>query len=130
MIDKDAYPSLIEQLSEYINEINTLKEADLCHGTSLDERIFVTTVHKAKGLEFDQVVLFDAVDGRYPNYFNRDNVRLVAEDKRKFYVAMTRAKQRLYVTWSRNRVDYHNQLQPRYLTPFMKPLLHFFEVLV
>lgn len=129
MIDKDAYPSLIEQLSVYINEINTLKEADLCHGTSLDERIFVTTVHKAKGLEFDQVVLFDAVDGRYPNYFNRDNVRLVAEDKRKFYVAMTRAKQRLYVTWSRNRVDYHNQLQPRYLTPFMKPLLHFFEVL-
>lgn len=129
MIDKDAYPSLIEQLSVYINEINTLKEADLCHGTSLDERIFVTTVHKAKGLEFDQVVLFDAVDGRYPNYFNRDNVRLVAEDKRKFYVAMTRAKLRLYVSWSRNRVDYHNQLQPRYLTPFMKPLLHFFEVL-
>lgn len=127
MIDQDAYPSLIEQLSVYINEINTLKEADLCHGTTLDERIFVTTVHKAKGLEFDQVVLFDAVDGRYPNYFNRDNVRLVAEDKRKFYVAMTRAKQRLYVTWSRNRVDYHNQLQPRYLTPFMKPLLHFFE---
>ncbi|MES5133439.1 3'-5' exonuclease [Hoylesella timonensis] len=129
MIDQDAYPSLIEQLSVYINEINTLKEADLCHGTTLDERIFVTTVHKAKGLEFDQVVLFDAVDGRYPNYFNRDNVRLVAEDKRKFYVAMTRAKQRLYVSWSRNRVDYHNQLQPRYLTPFMKPLLHFFEVL-
>lgn len=129
MLDKDAYPSLIEQLSVYINEINTLKEADLCHGTSLEERIFVTTVHKAKGLEFDQVVLFDAVDGRYPNYFNRDNVRLVAEDKRKFYVAMTRAKQRLYVSWSRNRVDYHNQLQPRYLTPFMKPLLHFFEVL-
>lgn len=129
MIDKDAYPSLIEQLSVYINEINTLKEADLCHGTTLDERIFVTTVHKAKGLEFDQVVLFDAVDGRYPNYFNRDNVRLVAEDKRKLYVAMTRAKQRLYVSWSRNRVDYHNQLQPRYLTPFMKPLLHFFEVL-
>lgn len=129
MIDKDAYPSLIEQLSVYINEINTLKEADLCHGTALDESIFVTTVHKAKGLEFDQVVLFDAVDGRYPNYFNRDNVRLVAEDKRKFYVAMTRAKQRLYVSWSRNRVDYHNQLQPRYLTPFMKPLLHFFEVL-
>lgn len=129
MIDKDAYPSLIEQLSVYINEINTLKEADLCHGTTLDERIFVTTVHKAKGLEFDQVVLFDAVDGRYPNYFNHDNVRLVAEDKRKFYVAMTRAKQRLYVSWSRNRVDYHNQLQPRYLTPFMKPLLHFFEVL-
>lgn len=127
MIDQDAYPSLIEQLSVYINEINTLKEADLCHGTSLDERIFVTTVHKAKGLEFDQVVLFDAVDGRYPNYFNRDNVRLVAEDKRKFYVAMTRAKQRLYVSWSRNRVDYHNQLQPRCLTPFMKPLLHFFE---
>ena len=129
MIDKDAYPSLIEQLSVYINEINTLKEADLCHGTTLDERIFVTTVHKAKGLEFDEVVLFDAVDGRYPNYFNRDNVRLVAEDKRKFYVAMTRAKQRLYVSWSRNRVDYHNQLQSRYLTPFIRPLLHFFEVL-
>lgn len=129
VIEQQRYPSLVEQLSAYIIDINTLKEADLCNSKTLLDRVFVTTVHKAKGLEFDHVIIFDAVDGRYPNFFNANNARLLAEDKRKFYVAMTRAKKRLYITWSRNRVDYHNYLQPRYFTPFMKPLLQYFEVI-
>lgn len=128
IIDRVATPSLIEQLMAHITEINTLKEADLCNSHTLTERIFVTTVHKAKGLEFDNVIIFDAVDGRYPNYYNQNNVRLLAEDKRKFYVAMTRAKKRLYISWSVTRIDYHNRAQPRYITPFMQPLLRFFEI--
>ncbi len=122
MIHNHATPSLIEQLHSHITELNTLKEADLCNSKTLDERVFVTTVHKAKGLEFDNVIIFDAIDTRYPNYYNKDIPQLVAEDKRKFYVAMTRAKKRLYVVWSRNKCDYHNILQPRKLTPFMKQI--------
>ena len=127
IIDQAAAPSLVEQLWAYVTEINTLKEADLCNSQTLQERIFVTTVHKAKGLEFDNVIIFDAVDGRYPNFYNQNNERLLAEDKRKFYVAMTRAKKRLYVAWSTTRIDYYNRSHPRDITPFMTPILQFFE---
>lgn len=126
-LSQDIGRSLKEQLSGHIVEINTLKEADLCGGSTMADRMFVTTVHKAKGLEFDNVVIFDAVDGRYPNYFNASNPRQKAEDARKFYVAMSRAKRRLYVAYSMTRVDYHNQPQPRELTPFMLPILRYFN---
>ena len=127
IIDQAAAPSLVEQLWAYVTEINTLKEADLCNSQTQQERIFVTTVHKAKGLEFDNVIIFDSVDGRYPNFYNQNNERLLAEDKRKFYVAMTRAKKRLYVAWSTTRIDYYNRSHPRDITPFMTPILQFFE---
>lgn len=126
-IAAEQEPSLIEQLNRHCMELNTLKEADLCNSHSIDDRIFVSTVHKAKGLEFDNVIVFDAVDGRYPNFYSKDNPRLLAEDARKFYVAMSRAKRRLIVASSLNFIDYRNQLRPRELTPFMKPIEHFFE---
>ena len=127
LIDVSVAPSLHEQLYAYIMEMNTLKEADLCGSRAMNDRIFVTTVHKAKGLEFDNVIIFDAVEGRYPNYFNRDNPVMVAEDARKFYVAMSRAKKRLVVAYSSIRMDYHNRPQPRRLTRFMLPLLKYFN---
>ncbi|MCI6618936.1 MAG: ATP-binding domain-containing protein, partial [Prevotella sp.] len=107
--------------------INTLKEADLCSSKTILDRIFVTTVHKAKGLEFDNVIIFDAVEGRYPNYYNQQNPRLAAEDARKFYVAMTRAKKRLFVSVSMTRIDYYNRPHERKITPFMGPVMHYFE---
>ena len=127
LLDAAREPSLWEQLSAHLVEINTLKEADLCNSSTIPDRVFVTTVHKAKGLEFDNVIIFDAVDGRYPNYFNQNNPRLAAEDARKFYVAMTRSKKRLFVWQSLIRLDYHNRPHERQLTPFMKPILHFFD---
>lgn len=127
IIDMDNEPSLKEQLGKHIVEINTLKEADLCNSTTIHDRVFVTTVHKAKGLEFDNVVIFDAVDGRYPNYYSQNNPKQLAEDARKFYVAMTRARKRLYIAQSMVRIDYHNQPKPRQLTPFMTPILKYFN---
>ncbi|MBR1468696.1 MAG: ATP-binding domain-containing protein, partial [Prevotella sp.] len=119
-------PSLAQQLAAHVVEINTLKEADLCNSRSLDDRIFVTTVHKAKGLEFDNVIVFDAVEDRYPSYFNRNNPAAVAEDARKFYVAITRARKRLYVAQCLTRIDYHGNPRPRQLTRFMNPIQKFF----
>lgn len=127
MIDGETEPSLKEQLDHHIVEMNTLKEADLCNSNSMEDRIFVSTAHKAKGLEFDNVIIFDAVDGRYPNYYHENDPKAVAEDARKFYVAMTRARHRLYVAQSTSRLDYHNRPQPRQLTRFMKSILHFFN---
>lgn len=120
-------PSLVEQLQRHIMEINTLKEADLCNSSTIQDRIFVTTVHKAKGLEFDNVIVFDAVDGRYPNYYNQNNQRLLEEDKRKFYVALSRARKRLFVSQSLTRIDYKGQPHRKLLTPFMQTIARFFS---
>lgn len=127
LIHADNEPSLRTQIDSHLMEINTLKEADLCNSRSIGDRIFVTTIHKAKGLEFDNVIVFDAVEGRIPNYYSRNDERLLAEDARKFYVAMTRAKHRLYVSQCLLRVDTYNKQHDVHLTPFMNPLLKFFN---
>ena len=127
MIDTDREQSLYEQLCNHTMEISTLKEADLCGSSNMKERIFVTTIHKAKGLEFDNVIIFDAVDGRMPNYYSRNNPRQLAEDARKFYVALSRAKHRLYVSQCVTRLDYHNVPQDVHLTPFVKPIIKYFK---
>ena len=127
MIDSTAESSLYEQLSNHAMEISTLKEADLCGSSSIDERIFVTTIHKAKGLEFDNVIIFDAVDGRMPNFYSRNNPRLLAEDARKFYVALSRARSRLYISQCIRRYDYRNMPHDVFTTPFMRHIAKYFQ---
>ena len=127
IINASEESALIQQLQTHMMEMNTLKEADLCGSSVVNDRIFVSTVHKAKGLEFDNVIIFDAVEGRYPNFYGKDNPMQVAEDARKFYVAMSRAKKRLVVFWSTSRMDYHNIPQPKQITRFMTPILKFFS---
>ena len=59
--------ALCEQLQNHLTDINTYKESDLCGSSSMRERVFVSTVHKAKGLEFDNVILFDCMDNAMLN---------------------------------------------------------------
>lgn len=126
LIDQHRETLLAQQIGAHYMELSTLKEADLCGSNSMKERLFVTTIHKAKGLEFDNVVVFDAVDGRIPNFFCKNDARLLAEEARKLYVAITRAKRRLYIAQSMVHTDYHNQRHERQLTRFMQPIAHLF----
>lgn len=120
LVDAAAYPTLALQLQRYITALNTCKEADLC-GNSLKERFLVTTVHKAKGLEFETVIIADAIDGTYP--FGRSWTELqLQEDARRLYVAMSRAKRRLCVVYS----DYAGTT-PHQLTPFLHKLVDHFS---
>ena len=60
--------------------------------------IFLSTVHAAKGMEFDRVVVLDVMDGIFPASFGRDSISGTEdreEEARLFYVAATRAKQEL-----------------------------------
>lgn len=128
IVTADSGSTLVEQLRRHGMELVTLKESDLCGSSAMTERAFVSTVHKAKGLEFDNVIVFDAIDGRYPSFFNRDNKRLREEDSRKFYVALTRARKNIFVMWSQLRRTYNGAPQQRNLTPFMTPIMKFFTV--
>lgn len=118
--------TLAQILDRHYSDLCTLKEADLCGSSSMAERVFVSTVHKAKGLEFDTVVLYDAVDGKYPSAYANDQAR-TAEEARKFYVALTRARRRLLVTYCHNSVSRWGAWHSKVITPFMASLMSFFR---
>lgn len=126
LADETVANALAPQLSQYVMDINTLKEADFCNSKSILERIYVTTVHKAKGLEFDNVIIFDAADGRYPNAYNKTKQQ-DEEDARKFYVAMSRAKRRLFIAYALQKVNRHGRVFNRDLTPLMDSIQKYFN---
>jgi DNA helicase-2/ATP-dependent DNA helicase PcrA len=72
--------------------------ADFAGPPHLDEDYLVlTTVHSAKGLEWDAVHLIAAYDGNFPADMSLGTDEGIAEERRLFYVALTRARRRLHV---------------------------------
>jgi DNA helicase-2/ATP-dependent DNA helicase PcrA len=72
--------------------------ADLAGPPHLDEDYLVlSTVHSAKGLEWDAVHLISAYDGNFPSDMASGDDEGIAEERRLFYVALTRARRRLHV---------------------------------
>jgi DNA helicase-2/ATP-dependent DNA helicase PcrA len=70
--------------------------SDLAGQPLLDEDYLVlSTVHSAKGMEWDSVYVMNVVDGSFPNEFATRSDALVEEERRLLYVAMTRARQEL-----------------------------------
>ncbi|MEO1574681.1 MAG: ATP-dependent helicase, partial [Pseudomonadota bacterium] len=59
-----------------------------------DDYLILSTVHSAKGLEWDSVYLMNVVDGTFPSEFACGDAGLIEEERRLLYVAMTRAKNR------------------------------------
>lgn len=126
LVGADAPTSLADQLRRYMQDLSTMKESDLCGTASMPERVFVSTVHKAKGLEFDHVFVYDAVDGKYPSAY-ANTASASDEEARKFYVAISRAKRRLTVTYCHQAVTRWGRVYPKTLTPYMKPIRDFFK---
>ena len=70
-----------------------------------EDRVMLLTAHSAKGMEFDTVFIAAAVEGQFPSILSIKEEYL-AEEHRLFYVAMTRAKKRLFITYhQRDRFD-------------------------
>lgn len=127
MVAVGGADTLAGQLHRHLLDIGTLKEADLCGSSVVADRIFLSTVHKAKGLEFDNVIVYDVTDSHYPNYYSRGIPSEVEEDKRKLYVALSRARRRICLAWATTRTDYRGCPQPRGLSPFLTPILRYFD---
>ncbi len=124
---------LSQQTERWINDIRTFTEADLCDSDVIDDRVYVLTVHKAKGLEFDTVIVWDVVDGKYP-FFANTNDRQREEDARKLYVALSRAKRHLVLMYGKRWVwegdtprGHSIMARTRELSPFVKPIQQFFR---
>lgn len=64
-----------------------------------DESIVLSTIHQAKGLEWKHVFVIGLVEGQFPHYKVYDHPEELEEERRLFYVATTRAKDELYLTY-------------------------------
>lgn len=114
----DEQNVLASQLASHLMDLNTYKESDLCDSAVMDQKIFVSTIHKAKGLEFENVIIMRANDNRFPK-FSSDTTEKIQEDKRLFYVAMSRAMKRLTIC---GVLDFRDGL-----TNFVDPIKHNFN---
>ena len=121
VIRTDLYPTLPLQLERYITDLNTSKEADMC-SSSLEERYIISTVHKAKGLEFDTVIVYRAVDGNYPGSRSWTE-KQIQEDARRLFVALSRSKKRLCITYD----EYYGRSQHA-LSPFLEKVKGHFTI--
>jgi len=70
-----------------------------------DERLVLSTIHSAKGLEWHTVFIIWALDGKFPSFYSMMADEDIEEERRLFYVAVTRAKQNLYVSYPVNVYD-------------------------
>ncbi len=70
-----------------------------------DETLTLSTIHSAKGLEWHSVFIIHSVDGYFPSARSADNIESLEEERRLMYVASTRAKQNLFVTYPMNMYD-------------------------
>jgi len=82
------------------------------------ESVTLSTIHAAKGLEYKNVFIIGASEGYLPISFAKTEGEL-AEEQRLFYVAVTRAKDNLFITWAKQDVEFNRQNSPsRYLSLF------------
>ena len=96
----------------FLEEISLVADVDKYDETA--DAVVLMTVHAAKGLEFPVVFLAGMEDGIFPSLQNIGEEAEMSEERRLAYVAITRAKEQLYITHARNRMMYgktsYNQL--------------------
>ena len=94
------------------------------------EKIRLSTIHQAKGLEFEVVFVIMLCDGMFPSARSMDSTDGEEEERRLFYVAITRAKNELYLSYPLIRGGFGNsgsdafQSPSRFLSEIPKPLLN------
>jgi DNA helicase-2/ATP-dependent DNA helicase PcrA len=95
-----------ENLEEFLTQLALLADIeaeDSGPGAQEEDRVRLSTIHQAKGLEFDVVFLIMLCDGMFPTSRARDSLPLLEEERRLFYVALTRARNELYLSFPLTR---------------------------
>lgn len=87
----------------------TLASEDVISGAEEDELLTLTSVHQAKGLEWKSVFIIWAADGKFPSPRALRDAEGEEEERRLWYVALTRAKDELYITYPLVVTDYNRQ---------------------
>jgi DNA helicase-2/ATP-dependent DNA helicase PcrA len=92
-------------LTNYLQEVSLLSDVDESDSQS-EDRLTLMTVHSAKGLEFRVVFVVGMEETLFPSQMAMDSPRGLEEERRLFYVAITRAEEYLVITNARSRFRY------------------------
>ena len=98
-----------KSLGSYLQQITLLTEAD--NDKEETDTVKLMTIHAAKGLEFSCVFVAGIEETLFPNAMAINTREELEEERRLFYVAVTRAKQRLWLTYANARYRFGNLVQ-------------------
>ncbi|HEU5251079.1 MAG TPA: ATP-dependent helicase [Thermoanaerobaculia bacterium] len=112
----ESLPGFLEEVTLF----NELSGEDVTAGEASDDRVVLSSVHQAKGLEWSRVVVMWLSEGRFPSYRAAVTEEGLEEERRLFYVAVTRAKNEVALTYpmiARDRYGVDVILEPsRFVT--------------
>ena len=95
--------------TERFNQPQPLVGEEIISGGEEDELLTLTSVHQAKGLEWKAVFLIWAAEGKFPSPRSLKEIDSEEEERRLWYVAITRARDELYLTYPLLMTDYNRQ---------------------
>lgn len=101
----ERYKSLQSFLNDLAIDPPSESVSDLSPESSDTEMLCLSTIHSAKGLEWQAVFIIWALEGRFPSAKAVQTIDSIEEERRLFYVAVTRAKRHLYITYPTNIYD-------------------------
>jgi DNA helicase-2/ATP-dependent DNA helicase PcrA len=107
----ESLPSFLEEVTLF----NELSGEDVVAGETEDDRVVLSSVHQAKGLEWSRVIVMGLSEGRFPSYRSAITEEGLEEERRLFYVAITRAKNEValvYPMLARDRYGVDVILEP------------------
>ncbi len=92
-------------LSEYLQNVALLTDQDT-EDDSQDNKVSLMTIHAAKGLEFRIVYIVGMEENLFPSQRSVSNPSDLEEERRLFYVAITRAKEHLFISYTKSRYNW------------------------
>lgn len=101
----ESYPGLTEFLADLALAPPDGSAVGVEPSGREDEQVVLSTIHSAKGLEWQCVFLLWVVDGKFPSVFSFNTDEELEEERRLLYVAVTRAKRYLFLTYPINVYD-------------------------
>jgi len=106
---QEAPPDEVRTLADFLQEVALITNADESEGAA--DGVKLLTVHSAKGLEFRTVFVVGVEEGLFPSSFSWGIQESIEEERRLFYVAVTRAEERLYLTRAHSRFRWGSREQ-------------------
>lgn len=93
------------RLVDFLSEVSLLtdQDSDVDEG---EEKVTLMTVHSAKGLEFKNVFVVGMEEGLFPSDMTSNSPRTLEEERRLFYVAITRAEEHCFLSYAKSRFRY------------------------
>lgn len=91
-------------LTDYLSEVSLLTDQD--SDDDSEEKVTLMTVHAAKGLEFPVVFVVGLEEELFPSAMCIDSMRAIEEERRLFYVAITRAERHCFLSYAKSRMRY------------------------